>query len=75
MTRRTLVAGAAAAGAGLVGGGKAVAGTPGARPHRAAAGHPPSYPHYPDFSPDERAIGVGVRAMAGWLAERTHRAA
>ncbi|MEW1721069.1 amidohydrolase [Streptomyces sp. NPDC093109] len=34
-----------------------------------------SYPHYPDFSPDERAIGVGVRAMAGWLAERTHRSA
>ncbi|MFF8531811.1 M20 family metallopeptidase [Streptomyces sp. NPDC015532] len=32
------------------------------------------YPHYPDFSPDERAIGVGVRAMAGWIAERTHRA-
>ncbi|MFJ8748801.1 M20 family metallopeptidase [Streptomyces sp. NPDC102441] len=34
-----------------------------------------SYPHYPDFSPDERAIGVGVRAMAGWIAERTHRSA
>nr|WP_051853517.1 amidohydrolase [Streptomyces aureocirculatus] len=33
-----------------------------------------SYPHYPDFSPDERAIGVGVRAMAGWIAERTHSA-
>ncbi|MFJ4685348.1 M20 family metallopeptidase [Streptomyces sp. NPDC088789] len=33
-----------------------------------------SYPHYPDFSPDERAIGVGVRAMAGWLAQRAHRA-
>ncbi|MFI9051013.1 M20 family metallopeptidase [Streptomyces sp. NPDC053427] len=32
------------------------------------------YPHYPDFSPDERAIGVGVRAMGGWIAERTHRA-
>ncbi|WP_260333640.1 M20 metallopeptidase family protein [Streptomyces beigongshangae] len=31
-----------------------------------------SYPHYPDFSPDERAIGLGVRAMAGWIAERTH---
>ncbi|MER6141130.1 amidohydrolase [Streptomyces sparsogenes] len=28
------------------------------------------YPHYPDFAPDERAIGVGVRAMAGWVAER-----
>ncbi|MFD5394134.1 M20 family metallopeptidase [Streptomyces sp. NPDC127097] len=33
-----------------------------------------SYPHYPDFAPDERAIGVGVRAMAGWVAERTHGA-
>ncbi|MFD0308477.1 M20 family metallopeptidase [Streptomyces sp. NPDC127119] len=33
-----------------------------------------SYPHYPDFSPDERAIGVGVRAMAGWIAKRTHKA-
>jgi amidohydrolase len=33
-----------------------------------------SYPHYPDFSPDERTIDVGVRAMAGWIAERTHRA-
>ncbi|MFB6958433.1 M20 family metallopeptidase [Streptomyces sp. NPDC056309] len=33
-----------------------------------------SYPHYPDFSPDERAIGIGVRAMAGWIAERTHGA-
>lgn len=32
------------------------------------------YPHFPDFSPDERAIGVGVRAMAGWIAKRTHRA-
>ncbi|MEU3073122.1 M20 metallopeptidase family protein [Streptomyces laurentii] len=31
-----------------------------------------SFPHYPDFSPDERAIGVGVRAMAGWIAERAH---
>lgn len=30
-----------------------------------------AYPHYPDFAPDERAIGVGVRAMTGWLAERT----
>ncbi|MFI0778149.1 M20 family metallopeptidase [Streptomyces sp. NPDC021212] len=30
-----------------------------------------AYPHYPDFAPDERAIGLGVRAMAGWLAERT----
>ncbi|MFD5556085.1 M20 family metallopeptidase [Streptomyces sp. NPDC127068] len=33
-----------------------------------------SYPHYPDFAPDERAIGIGVRAMAGWIAERTRRA-
>ncbi|MEV7614123.1 M20/M25/M40 family metallo-hydrolase [Streptomyces sp. NPDC089799] len=33
-----------------------------------------AFPHYPAFSPDERAIGVGVRGMAGWLAERTaHR--
>ncbi|MFI6474884.1 M20 family metallopeptidase [Streptomyces sp. NPDC050516] len=30
-----------------------------------------AYPHYPDFAPDERAIGVGVRAMTGWLVERT----
>ncbi|MFJ5546411.1 M20 family metallopeptidase [Streptomyces sp. NPDC093225] len=29
-----------------------------------------AFPHYPAFAPDERAIGVGVRAMAGWLAER-----
>ncbi|KAK1179375.1 amidohydrolase [Streptomyces sp. NBS 14/10] len=29
------------------------------------------YPHYPDFAPDERAIGIGVRAMAGWVAQRT----
>ncbi|WP_240168048.1 hypothetical protein [Streptomyces noursei] len=28
------------------------------------------YPHYPDFAPDERAIGIGVRAMAGWIAQR-----
>ncbi|MFB7338161.1 M20 family metallopeptidase [Streptomyces adustus] len=33
-----------------------------------------SYPHFPDFLPDERAIGIGVRAMAGWIAERTHAA-
>ncbi|MFG2298269.1 M20 family metallopeptidase [Streptomyces sp. NPDC048603] len=33
-----------------------------------------AFPHYPAFAPDERAIGVGVRAMAGWLAERAaHR--
>ncbi|MFJ3789290.1 M20 family metallopeptidase [Kitasatospora sp. NPDC090091] len=31
-----------------------------------------SYPHYETFTPDERAIGVGVRAMAGWLATRAH---
>ncbi|GHB73466.1 N-acyl-L-amino acid amidohydrolase [Streptomyces xanthochromogenes] len=29
-----------------------------------------AYPHYPDFGPDERAIGIGVRAMAGWVAKR-----
>ncbi|WP_433063876.1 M20/M25/M40 family metallo-hydrolase [Dactylosporangium sp. CS-033363] len=31
-----------------------------------------SYPHLATFDPDERAIAVGVRAMAGWL---TYRAA
>lgn len=31
------------------------------------------YPHYSDFTPDERALGLGVRAMAGWIAERTRR--
>jgi metal-dependent amidase/aminoacylase/carboxypeptidase family protein len=30
-----------------------------------------SFPHLASFNPDERAIGHGVRAMAGWLAERT----
>ncbi|MFK3984290.1 M20 family metallopeptidase [Micromonospora sp. NPDC050397] len=30
-----------------------------------------SYPHFAAFDPDERAIGHGVRAMAGWLAQRT----
>jgi amidohydrolase len=30
-----------------------------------------SYPHFGAFRPDERAIGHGVRAMAGWLATRT----
>ena len=30
-----------------------------------------SYPHFSTFAPDERAIGIGVRAMAGWLARRT----
>jgi metal-dependent amidase/aminoacylase/carboxypeptidase family protein len=29
-----------------------------------------SYPHFSAFNPDERAIGHGVRAMAGWLATR-----
>ncbi len=29
-----------------------------------------SYPHHGAFDPDERAIGHGVRAMAGWLAQR-----
>jgi metal-dependent amidase/aminoacylase/carboxypeptidase family protein len=31
------------------------------------------FPHHVDFEPDERAIGTGVRAMAGWLAERARR--
>jgi metal-dependent amidase/aminoacylase/carboxypeptidase family protein len=31
-----------------------------------------SYPHFGAFDPDERAIGHGVRAMAGWLTRRTH---
>ena len=30
-----------------------------------------SYPHFTTFDPDERAIGYGVRAMAGWLTART----
>ncbi len=30
-----------------------------------------SYPHFGAFTPDERAIGHGVRAMTGWLAART----
>lgn len=34
------------------------------------AGITSSYPHYGDFAPDERAIGIGVRAMSGWLAAR-----
>ncbi|EFC80738.1 hypothetical protein FrEUN1fDRAFT_6152 [Parafrankia sp. EUN1f] len=29
-----------------------------------------SYPHFGAFNPDERAIGYGIRAMAGWLAAR-----
>jgi metal-dependent amidase/aminoacylase/carboxypeptidase family protein len=32
-----------------------------------------AFPHHVDFDPDERAIGTGVRAMAGWLAERARR--
>ncbi|MGN9912840.1 M20 metallopeptidase family protein [Phytohabitans sp. LJ34] len=31
-----------------------------------------AYPHFVGFTPDERAIGHGVRAMSGWLASRTH---
>ncbi|MGW4898571.1 M20 metallopeptidase family protein [Kitasatospora sp. NPDC004240] len=34
------------------------------------AGIREAFPHYLAFAPDERAIGVGVRAMAGWLAAR-----
>jgi metal-dependent amidase/aminoacylase/carboxypeptidase family protein len=30
-------------------------------------------PHFPTFDPDERAIGHGVRAMAGWLSQRSWR--
>ncbi|MGI5349795.1 M20 metallopeptidase family protein [Streptomyces sp. CA-250714] len=39
--------------------------------------HPPNtpittaYPHYPDFAPAEQAIPTGVRAMSGWLSQRT----
>jgi metal-dependent amidase/aminoacylase/carboxypeptidase family protein len=32
-----------------------------------------SFPHFPTFDPDERAIGVGVRTMSGWLVERARR--
>ncbi|GAB3974265.1 M20/M25/M40 family metallo-hydrolase [Plantactinospora veratri] len=35
------------------------------------AGIETSAPHFGTFDPDERAIGYGVRAMAGWLARRT----
>lgn len=35
------------------------------------AGIATSSPHLGEFDPDERAIGVGVRAMSGWLAERS----
>jgi metal-dependent amidase/aminoacylase/carboxypeptidase family protein len=37
---------------------------------RPGAGIETSYPHYVTFDPDERAIGHGVRAMAGWLTTR-----
>ncbi|WP_405796278.1 M20 family metallopeptidase [Streptomyces sp. NBC_01506] len=30
-----------------------------------------SFPHFPDFTPDEGAIGLATRAMTGWLANRT----
>jgi metal-dependent amidase/aminoacylase/carboxypeptidase family protein len=30
-------------------------------------------PHLPSFEADERAIGYGVRAMAGWLSQRSWR--
>jgi metal-dependent amidase/aminoacylase/carboxypeptidase family protein len=35
------------------------------------AGIETGFPHLGTFTPDERAIGCGVRAMAGWLARRT----
>ncbi|MFY1691260.1 M20 metallopeptidase family protein [Plantactinospora sp. WMMB782] len=35
------------------------------------AGIETASPHFGTFDPDERAIGYGVRAMAGWLASRT----
>jgi metal-dependent amidase/aminoacylase/carboxypeptidase family protein len=38
---------------------------------RPGAGIETSAPHQDAFQPDERAIGYGVRAMAGWLAKRT----
>lgn len=34
-----------------------------------------AYPHFGAFTPDERAIGHGVRAMAGWLTTRTRAVA
>ncbi|ADD41513.1 M20 metallopeptidase family protein [Stackebrandtia nassauensis] len=34
------------------------------------AGIETSYPHFGSFDPDEKAIAVGVRGMAGWLAKR-----
>jgi metal-dependent amidase/aminoacylase/carboxypeptidase family protein len=42
--------------------------------HAPGAAIETSYPHFADFDPDERAIGHGVRAMAGWLAHRTSTA-
>jgi amidohydrolase len=30
-----------------------------------------SFPHFGTFDPDEEAIAIGVRTMAGWLAQRT----
>ena len=33
-----------------------------------------AYPHFGAFNPDERAIGYGVRTMAGWLSHRTRSA-
>lgn len=38
--------------------------------HRPDEGIETAMPHQAVFDPDERAIGVGVRAMAGWLAAR-----
>ncbi|GAA2600631.1 M20 aminoacylase family protein [Winogradskya consettensis] len=35
------------------------------------AGVETSYPHFATFDPDERAIGHGVRVMAGWLSTRS----
>jgi metal-dependent amidase/aminoacylase/carboxypeptidase family protein len=35
------------------------------------AGIETSFPHFGTFTPDERSIGHGVRAMAGWLSKRT----
>jgi metal-dependent amidase/aminoacylase/carboxypeptidase family protein len=39
--------------------------------HAPGAAIDTSYPHFGSFTPDERAIGHGIRAMAGWLAGRT----
>ncbi|WP_242909471.1 M20 metallopeptidase family protein [Actinomadura terrae] len=40
---------------------------------RPGAGITTCYPHFGSFDPDERAIGAGVRAMSGWLAERLRK--